>query len=135
MSHKILLVMPPQRRQKLANFLSHNGLDVLSVGGTEEAMQMLAQRDHYDLVFADADLEDGSWRDLIPVAMFSEIPCEMIVCSRIGEEHLWAEVLQSGAYDLIAEPYENPETLRIIHSALDNHYMRRLKTSLQAMAS
>ena len=55
----------------------------------------------------------------------------MIVCARLGEEHLWAEVLQCGAYDLIEEPYEQPATLRIIESAMENHYMQRVRDELR----
>ena len=131
MEHKILLVMSSERRKRLADFLSSEGLDVLPVDSAGKAMRILAERRRYDLVFVEAELRDGTWRDLIPAALFSKTPCEMIVCTRLGEEHLWAEVLQCGAYDLIEEPYEQPATLRIIESAMENHYMQRLREELR----
>ena len=131
----ILLVMPSQRRQKLENYLSVNGLDVLTSGDAEEALKMLAGRHHCDLVFVEAELADGSWRDLLPAVQYAQKPWEMVVCTRYGSEQLWAEVLQCGVYDLIPEPYEHPETLRIIRSALEGQYMRRFMRPIEAMAS
>jgi len=135
MNQTILLVMPSQRRRKLENFLSDNGLDVLTAGDAKEALKMLAGRHHYDLVFAESELADGSWRDLVPAVLYARNPCEMVVCTRCGAERLWAEVLQCGVYDLIPEPYEHPETLRIIRSALEGQYMRRFMRPVEAMAS
>lgn len=135
MNHKMLLVMPPQRRDKLVNFLSNNGFEVLCVDGAAEASRLLAEPLYFQIVFVDAELPDGSWRGLLPLVVSSQRPCAMVVCTRCGEEQLWAEVLQCGVYDLIPEPYEHPDTLRIIRSALDSQYRWRFKPPVEAMAS
>jgi hypothetical protein len=55
----------------------------------------------------------------------------MVVCSRLADEQLWAEVIQCGAFDLIPEPWDRNEVLRIIRSALESHYTDRFSRGVQ----
>ena len=98
---------------------------VTSADGLQDAQRLLSGLT-YDLVLVDVKLSDGSWQDLLEFILDSRIACEMIVCSRLGDEQLWAEVIQRGAYDLIAEPYEQQQVLRIVQSALDGQQMQRM---------
>jgi len=86
MSARILLVMPRERRDKLLNFLAENGLDVMTAGTTAEAQRRLCETPPYDLVFVDAELPDGSWRDVLQYMVASPKPAEMVVCARCGDE-------------------------------------------------
>jgi two-component system chemotaxis response regulator CheY len=135
MDKKILLVAPAHRRSGLLRILDKNELQVFPAADFREAQHRLTGPHPYDLVLTDAELPDGSWRDILQFILDSKKPCEMIVCSRIGDEELWAEVLQCGAYDLLIEPYEGQEVLRIIQSALDNRYMQRFTQAMTAKAS
>ena len=135
MSFTILLVMPAPRRDRFVNFLSNNGLEVFSAENIAEASTALFQPFHFDVVLVDAELQDGSWQDLIPQMLFSGRHCEMVVCSRTGEEDFWAEVLQCGVFDLIPEPYEHPETLRIIRSAAGSQYTTQSRRQLATVPS
>ena len=135
MSSRILLVMPRERRDKLLNFLAENGMDVTAAGNVAEAHRRLSDPLPYDLAFVDAELPDGSWRDVLQYMVASPKPAEMVVCARCGDERLWAEVIQCGVFDLIPEPYERQEILRIIRSALESHYMRRFSHAAEARAS
>lgn len=125
MEAKILLVIPPQRRSRLLTLLEEKNLQLFVASNVQEAQQKLSGTISYDLLLADAELPDGSWQDLLQILLEAERPCEMIVCSRVGDEELWAEVLQCGAYDLLIEPYERQEVHRIIESAIDSQHMRR----------
>jgi len=125
MNAKVLLVLPPQRRSELLRLLEGKDLQLFLASDFKEARQKLKGTTVYDVVLADAELTDGSWRDILQFLLDSKRSCEMIVCSRCGDEQLWAEVLQCGAYDMLVEPYERQEVHRIIQSAIDNQYMRR----------
>ena len=125
MRAKILLVLPPCRRSALLDLLEDENLEVVAASSFEEAKKRLGGTASYDLLIVDAELPDGSWRDLLQVTLGSKKTCEVIVCSRCGDEQLWAEVFQCGGYDLIAEPYDRQEVLRIVQSALDSRYMER----------
>ena len=124
MRPRVLVVMPAQRRLGLLPILEQSGMEVYVVGNFRDAQQKLAEQS-YDLLFVDAELPGGSWQHLVEYISTSGKKCEVIVCSRCGDERLWAEVLQCGAYDLIPEPYDEHEVARIARSAIDSHYLRR----------
>ncbi len=130
MNATTLLVLSPQRRSKLQRLLNDCGVQTSLASTLEEARQKLASSSSYDLVLTDAELPDGSWQDLLQFVLDSRKACEIVVSSRCADEDLWAEVLQRGAYDLLVEPYDQQEVCRIIESALDSRYMRRLTQTI-----
>ena len=135
MNARTLLVMTSPRRSRLLQLLEENGLEVFVASGCREAQRKLNGPASYELLLVDTELTDGSWSDLLDFAITARRNCEVIVCSRCGDERLWAEVLQCGAYDLLVEPYECQEVHRIIESALDSQYMRRFVQLATARAS
>ena len=124
MNERLLLVQPPHRRPELLRLLDGKSLHISLASDLREARIKLAE-ETFDLLLADAELPDGTWRDLLQLNLRLPQPCEMIVCSACGDEELWAEALQRGAYDLLVEPFSRQEVYRIIRSALDNRYIRR----------
>ena len=124
MRPRILVVVPSPRRLGLLTILERSGMETNVAGNFRDGQQKLREQS-YDLLFIDAELPGGPWQHLLQAAVASGKSCEVIVCSRRGDERLWAEVLQSGAYDLIAEPFDEGEVTRIAHRALDSHYLRR----------
>lgn len=129
MRPRVLVVLPSQRRLGLLPILEQSGMEVYVVGNFRDAQQKLSEAAPFDLLFVDAELPDGSWQHLVQSVVESGKNCEVIVCSRCGDEQLWAEVLQCGAYDLIPEPYDEHEVARIARSAIDSHYLRRFGRS------
>lgn len=132
MQPKILVVLSPHRRSELLRLLEGKDLQINLASDFREAQQKLSGQISYDLLLSDEQLPDGSWRDLLQFLLDSKTPCEMIVCSRCGDEQLWAEVLQCGVYDLLVEPFERQEVHRIIQSAIDNQYIRRFTQTVAA---
>ena len=129
MRPRILVVVPSPRRLGLLTILERSGMETYVAGNFRDGQQKL-QEQSYDLLFIDAELPGGPWHHLLQAAAASGKSCEVIVCSRCGDERLWAEVLQSGAYDLIAEPFDEGEVTRIAHRALDSHYLQRFGRSV-----
>ena len=125
MKVRTLLVMLPERQPPLTRILKDNGMEVVATADLLEAQRKLQEAGSYDLVLVDADLPGGSWKMLIESILNTQRSCEVIVCARLADEQLWAEVLQSGVYDLIPEPYEEREVARIARCALDSQYLRR----------
>lgn len=124
MNERLLLVQPPHRRGELLRILEGKDLLISTASDFVEARNKLAD-EAFDLLLSDAELPDGTWRDLLQLNLRLLHPCEMIVCSPCGDEELWAEALQRGAYDLLVEPFSRQEVYRIIRSAIDNRYIRR----------
>ena len=135
MNHRILLVMPQERLDRVMRFLAASDVEIATARGIEEAEAKLGGAYSFDLAFVDSDLPDGSWRDLLRFVIASGQPCEVVVCSRCGDERLWAEVIQCGAFDLLPEPLERQEVMRILNSALESHYLQRFGHPAVARAS
>src|SRR5579885_606038 len=126
---KVLLALSPSKRERLLPILRDQGFDIHLALGFQDAVRVLTVSPGFDLLLVDAELPDGSWRNLLAFIQNSGLACEMIVCSRLGDHALWAEAIQTGAYDLIAEPFEQQEVSRIANNAIASRYMRRFTSS------
>jgi DNA-binding response OmpR family regulator len=69
------------------------------------------------VVIAKSDMPDGGWQELLGHLRCLVRPPLLIVTSRTADEHLWAEVLNLGGYDVLAEPFERDEMVRVVASA------------------
>jgi DNA-binding response OmpR family regulator len=58
------------------------------------------------VVIAKSDLPDGRWQEMLDHLRRLMRPPLLIVTSRTADEHLWAEVLNVGGYDVLAQPFE-----------------------------
>jgi DNA-binding NtrC family response regulator len=74
----------------------------------------------FDLVLLDADLSDAVWQSLLQWSRQHGTALATVVCARVADHHLWGEVLQSGAYDLLVEPFEHNEVARIVDGELNS---------------
>jgi len=71
----------------------------------------------YDVVLTEADLPDGRWLDVLRLVRESPKELEVIVTDPLADAQFWAEALNLGAYDLLAQPFYEPEVLRILGNA------------------
>ena len=62
------------------------------------------RRQEYDVILTEAALPDGQW-------------LEVIVTDPQADARFWAEALNLGAYDLLAQPFYEPEVRRILYNA------------------
>jgi CheY-like chemotaxis protein len=105
----------------------------LCMAGTyRQAMAELSQK-RLPVVLSDCQLPDGNWKDVLSrLALMLERP-RLIVFSRHANDRLWAEVLNSGGFDLLATPFREEELVFAIGSAWLNweseQESRRLRKS------
>ena len=71
----------------------------------------------YDAVLTEACLPDGDWKDLLNFTNHLGISASLIVTYRFADESFWAEVLNLGCYDMLAQPFDAREVERIISLA------------------
>ena len=70
------------------------------------------------VVISEACLSDGHrWKELLHEMQKLEDPPPLIVADRLADEHLWAEALNLGAYDLLAKPFDAREVLYAVTTA------------------
>ena len=71
----------------------------------------------YQVILTEASLPDGTWLDVLGLARLLTPGTEVIVTDRFADARFWAEALNLGAYDLIAQPFATTEVQRILANA------------------
>jgi CheY-like chemotaxis protein len=70
------------------------------------------------VVISDHDLSNGyCWKDLLQELGVLEDPPPLIVVTRLADDFLWAEVLNLGAHDLLAKPFDKRDVLHAVSTA------------------
>ena len=71
----------------------------------------------YPVILTEAGLPDGSWLDVLSLARGMAPGTEVIVTDPHADARFWAEALNLGAYDLLAQPFYESEVRRILSNA------------------
>lgn len=77
------------------------------------------------LVICEGNLGAVTWREFWIQAATLPDPPFLIVTSRLADEHLWAEALNLGAYDVLAKPFRSEEVVRTLSQAWLHRTYRR----------
>jgi DNA-binding NtrC family response regulator len=102
--------------RQLSHMLQSLPVAIDHAGSLQQARAQL-QRQHYDVVLTEAALPDGNWLDTLHLARECPTCLEVLVTDPQADAQLWAEALNLGAYDLIAQPFAQPEVQRILYNA------------------
>lgn len=100
-----------ETKSSLQTTLSTAVRGIHAVSSCTEATSLLQAFDIPVVIF-DATISDGTWRDLLEITAAS-----VIVTSPFADEILWAEVLNRGGYDVLPQPFDPSETIRITEAA------------------
>ena len=71
----------------------------------------------YNLVLTEASLPDGDWLDVLHLVRESPRELEVIVTDAQADARFWSKALNLGAYDLLTQPFYEPEVRRIVGNA------------------
>lgn len=102
--------------RRLSRMLHALPLAVEHVGSLQQARTLL-RKNTYDVILTEAELPDGKWLDVLNLARESSHTVEVIVTDPQADARFWAEALNLGAYDLLAQPFYEPEVRRILYNA------------------
>jgi DNA-binding response OmpR family regulator len=69
------------------------------------------------IVVCERELPDGSWRDILEHLWSAPGRPFLIVTSRVADEWLWAEVLNTGGDDVLAKPFNAREIRHVMQTA------------------
>jgi len=72
------------------------------------------QAEPYQVILTEAILPDGTWRDIVDISRRVTPAPAVIVTDASADARFWAEALNLGAYDLIAQPFAAAEVRRIL---------------------
>jgi CheY-like chemotaxis protein len=90
---------------------------MLQPAGTCREAVALSRTTRAAVVLCAPEMPDGDWRSLL--SGLHELPQSpaVVVASRLAEEHLWAEVLNLGGYDVLLLPFDRSELVRVLFLA------------------
>ena len=113
----ILVVSPfPEDCQTLGQFLPETGWAIRNEPTLLHATRCLRENPSH-LVVCETDLPEATWHDLLAEVQRLPKPPFLILSSRSAGEHLWAEALNLGAYDVLSKPFVGAEVTRVLNMA------------------
>jgi len=113
----ILAVSPAEEDHLLlSHVFSHSNWAFAGARTCSEAASIL-KRSPVGVVICATELPDGDWKALLAQLATARVPPRLIVASRLADDSLWAEVLDSGGYDVLSMPFEPREVIRVVSLA------------------
>jgi DNA-binding NtrC family response regulator len=114
----VLAVLPDRAdRISLTGIFAHSHWILRFARGILQTRTALRES-RVGVVISESCLNDGhGWKDLLQETQKMEHPLPLIVADRLADERLWAEVLNLGAYDLLAKPFDAREVLHAVTAA------------------
>ena len=100
----------------LSMMLGANNWRIQQAHSCGEAAALLS-RARISVVVCESGLPDGDWKNLLRYTSHASDGPRLIVTCRVADEALWAEVLNLGGYDVLAQPFDPYEVARVISSA------------------
>jgi len=83
----------------------------------QQARAKLLQEGDYQAILTEASLPDGKWLDLLHLVRQCPHSPQVVVTSPQADARLWAEALNLGVYDVLAQPFYEFEVRRILSNA------------------
>ncbi len=114
---RILLVSPyDEDHLHLRAILRHSSWQPFSARTQREGIEFLREN-VTPVVICECDLPDGAWQDMLSQFARMDCPPLLVVTSRFADERLWSEVLNLGAYNVLAKPLSAKEVFHVIGCA------------------
>ncbi len=114
MRSRVLFISERQEDARdLTRMLFDLPLALHHVKSLREARRKLVQNE-YAVLLTEGALPDGTWLDALRLAQEDSPEVRVIVTDPQADARLWAEALNLGAYDLLAQPFHAPEVRRIL---------------------
>jgi len=98
--------------------LSLVGIPFVHARNLNQARNLLEAR-AFGAVLTEARLPDGGWLDVIRLVARIKRRVAVVVTDMLADARFWADVLESGAYDLLPKPFCSGEVQRILANAVD----------------
>jgi DNA-binding NtrC family response regulator len=118
MKSGILFVSPSANdARSLAEILAGVAIKVRHAESLGVAREVL-EREAFGAVLTESRLPDGNWEDVVALVEKARPGTAVVVTDKLADARLWADVLDSGAYDLLAKPFYSREVQRILCNAV-----------------
>lgn len=110
--HRSVMILSPNERIRasLLAILAEDAWRVHQVANHVEAIALLERRN------IPVAIVDGWWHEILEAAAAFHKHPSVIVTVPFADEMLWAEVLNLGGYDVLAQPFDVNEVTRIVNA-------------------
>jgi DNA-binding NtrC family response regulator len=124
MEFPVLFISPDYAEaETLSEMLSPAALRLDHATCLADARRMLGSQT-CRAILTEAELPDGVWTDVIDLTYELGVFPAIVVTRRTADDLFWAEVLNLGAYDLLAQPFDGREVCRILANACSQAVMK-----------
>jgi DNA-binding response OmpR family regulator len=106
-------------RHLVRKIFQQAGWQLLEAQDRRQALEHL-ERVPVQVVVAESRTAGWDWKHILSDLRRMAHPPQLVVTSRMADEHLWAEVLNVGGYDVLAQPLDRDEVERVLTSASRN---------------
>jgi DNA-binding NtrC family response regulator len=130
----LLLHQPTESQRLLKQALEGRSIKVNWLKNLGEALPLLREADPPHLVFTEASLPDGTWADVIKLALEALKPVKVIVVSRLIDVRLYVETMVGGAFDFIVPPMATNELAHVVACAEESVLHLRQTQGMAAAA-
>jgi DNA-binding response OmpR family regulator len=111
---EVLLVSPyDEDHQRLREILKHSNWRQHGARTQSEAFDFLWENTT-PVVICESELADGAWPEVLRRLGRMQHPPLLVVTSRMADERLWSEVLNLGAYNVLAKPLNSKEVFHVV---------------------
>ena len=125
---RVLSISPCREdHTNVRHILGHSKWILDTADGLKAAIASL-ERHNPSVVICECDLKPGNWTDVLDHTNRRPHPPSVVVASRLADERLWSEILNRGAWDLLAKPFDRVELIRSIRSAWE-HWRNQIEGS------
>ncbi len=118
----------------LNRMLEHAPIQFEHVPNLQDARDNLG-RGSYGAVLTEAHLPDGDWKDVLDLTWELVTSPAVIVTHRCADDLFWAEALNLGCYDMLAQPFDAREVRRILTLACEQRPSKHASGARPALQS
>jgi DNA-binding NtrC family response regulator len=123
----------PELFQSLERSLQGLAIETCSVATCKQAEKLIGQYKPH-IIFAESSLADGPWTLISDMAEAADVPLSVIVVANHPDTRLYLSVMERGAFDFIAPPFEREPLNFVVRSAVLNTQRRRQPLTRAAVA-
>ena len=120
----VLIHDRPDPFDALRRTLNDLSVETYSVSTCKEAEELITHCKP-QIVFAENSVADGSWRTILKMAEAEDVPLSVIVVGAVPDTRHYVSVMEHGAFDYVAPPFEHEPLDHVIKSAALDALRRR----------
>ena len=109
----------------LKQALEGQAMEVCWMRNCQEASTLLLGANPPHLVFTEINLPDGTWADIVKLAVKAKKRVNVIVVARLADVRFYLKTIVSGAFDFIVPPLTGDEIGHVVRCAVENALSRR----------